>query len=617
MSLMFAILLAVLSVGLLIAIGALYIQKRQLELQVVQLTAEITSLKSKNARIVAETEKGITDAQQLIDQQVAELKTEGMRIQQYYEGEARKATETIRAQLDKAVQDMARFKKYEELYNAEESVRAALVEAMADAVAMKEKAQDFMNAVQVAAEREQILAVEKAREIYEQADARLNQATTDAERIVAEAENQAHQIAGDAYESIRDKRLLEKAAEAIRNMIDGYGDRYLIPTHSLLDDLATEFGYTAAGEALKSSRLQTRRMVEQGIAASCDYAEASRRNTAIRFMIDAFNGRVDAILSRVKRDNFGTLQQEIRDAYSLVNLNGDAFRNARIRPAYLDSRLNELKWAVVVQELARQRMEEQRDLKARMRDEEKARKEREAQMRQVEKEEEIKKKAVEEKERELMVARTALEKATAEEKAKMEMQIAQMIIENANLQKDLAAATEKRLTIAQQTKRGHVYIISNIGSFGENIFKIGQTRRLVPQERIDELGDASVPFAFDVHAWIESDNAPALEHKLQKCFLANQLNKINSRKEFFKVSLKELRDVVEKLKQGDEFTIKHWTDVAEATQYRATLDIESNSEKLAKWLERANTVAERSIRLDTLRLSNADIASLEDEENVD
>ncbi len=162
---------------------------------------------------------------------------------------------------------------------------------------------------------------------------------------------------------------------AIRNVIDGYGDRYIIPTRSLLDDLAAEFGHTQAGHALAAAREQTKRMVEEGHAARCDYAESNRRETAIRFVIDAFNGRGDAILSRTKHDNYGTLAQELNDAFALVNQNGSAFRNARILPAYLDARLAELKWAVVVQELRLKEREEQRRIKEQIREEEKARRE--------------------------------------------------------------------------------------------------------------------------------------------------------------------------------------------------------------------------------------------------
>jgi hypothetical protein len=123
--------------------------------------------------------------------------------------------------------------------------------------------------------------------------------------------------------------------------------------------------------------------------------------------------------------------------------------------------------------------------------------------------------------------------------------------------------------MAQQTKSGHVYIISNIGSFGEDVFKIGMTRRLEPLDRVKELGDASVPFEFDVHAMIYSRNAPKLETDLHRHFIASQVNKVNPRKEFFRISLAELKEKVEKM--GVE---TKWTIAAEARQYRETLAIE-------------------------------------------
>ena len=142
-----------------------------------------------------------------------------------------------------------------------------------------------------------------------------------------------------------------------------------------MDELTADFGHTEAGESLRIAREQSRRMVEQRQAAACNYVEDDRRERAIRFVADAFNGRVDAILSRTKHDNFGTLEQEIRDAFSLVNLNGIAFGDGRILPAYLDARLAELKWAVVVQELRLKERKEQRRIKEQMREEEKARRE--------------------------------------------------------------------------------------------------------------------------------------------------------------------------------------------------------------------------------------------------
>jgi Meiotically up-regulated gene 113 len=146
-----------------------------------------------------------------------------------------------------------------------------------------------------------------------------------------------------------------------------------------------------------------------------------------------------------------------------------------------------------------------------------------------------------------------------------------------------------------------VYIISNIGSFGEGVYKIGQTRRPEPQDRVDELGGASVPFEFDVHALIESENAPALEHKLHRQFLALQVNKINARKEFFRISLTEIRREIDKLNEGQDFTVKVWTDKAVATEYRDSLDIENDPQKKENWVKRQQAVSDRQLQLDLVR----------------
>ena len=119
------------------------------------------------------------------------------------------------------------------------------------------------------------------------------------------------------------------------------------------------------------------------------------------------------------------------------------------------------------------------------------------------------------------------------------------------LNQDLVEAHEKNQrakSMAEQTRAGHVYIISNIGSFGENIYKIGMTRRLEPIDRVKELGDASVPFIFDVHAMIYSEDAPTLEKKLHKVFENKRVNLVNSRKEFFNITLDEVEEEVKKLR---------------------------------------------------------------------
>ncbi len=121
----------------------------------------------------------------------------------------------------------------------------------------------------------------------------------------------------------------------------------------------------------------------------------------------------------------------------------------------------------------------------------------------------------------------------------------------------------------QNTRAGFVYIISNIGSFGENIYKIGMTRRLEPMDRIKELGDASVPFQFDVHALIFSDDAPALENILHQTFKENQVNKVNSKKEFYNIDLEKIKEVV----RNNYNNTVDFTDYAEAYEYRESLKL--------------------------------------------
>lgn len=381
-----------------------------------------------------------------------------------------------------------------------------------------------------------------------------------AQRIIEEANKRAEQIAGDAVVVARDFRQYEQAVTAMKNIIGGYGNQYIIPGQSLLDDLADVYGHTQAGEELKRARERVRQMVTDGTAAACDYVETSRKEIAITFVVDAFNGKADSVLSRSKRDNYGILRQEIIDAFTIVNLNGRAFRGARIVQEFLDARLEELKWACAAQEVRFQQADEQRRLKEQMREEEKARREFERAIKEAEKEENMLKKAMETVEHQIAEASEA-------QRVIFEAKLSE-------LQEKLRLAEEKNkraISMAQQTKSGHVYVISNIGSFGENIYKIGMTRRLEPLDRVKELSDASVPFDFDVHALIESDDAPGLENKLHRFFVLNRVNKVNHRREFFKANISEIRQQVEEMGIS-----AHWTMLAGARQYFETLAIEKD-----------------------------------------
>lgn len=485
----------------------------------------------------------------------------------------------------------AEVKAQEIILSAQKEAQNVIVEASKKAQKMRDEAasilhdikerdksseamsNDLIEAARINGDKIRKEAREKANELKNKAEAILNNATKQAETIIQNAHNKAESIAGDAYKIKQESEDLEKTLVALKNTVRGYGDDYIIPSYSLLDQLADDFGYTEAGEELKKARERSRLMVKNHTAAKCDYVEEYRKTTAIDFIIDAFNGKTDTILTLVKQDNFGVLKQKITDAYYLVNNLGKAFRNAVITPQYLDSRLDELKWAVTCTELRNREREEQRQIREQMREEERARREYEKAMKDAAKEEELLKKAIEK-------AQQAVAKASEEQKAKYEAKLQEL----SEKLKEAEEKSQRAISMAQQTKSGHVYIISNIGSFGEDVFKIGMTRRLEPTDRVRELGDASVPFPFDIHAMIFSEDAPKLETTLHKVFVDNQVNKVNPRKEFFKVSISNIRNQIESMNIQAK-----WTMIADAYEWRETQAIEKamaqNSNLQKEWKE--------------------------------
>lgn len=201
--------------------------------------------------------------------------------------------------------------------------------------------------------------------------------------------------------------------------------------------------------------------------------------------------------------------------------------------------------------------EEQRELREQEKEERKARQEAERVQKEAEKEEEIKQKAIEEIEA----------KMKEENDVEREKHNEQLMLLKQELQ-ELHEKSERAKSRAQETRQGHVYVISNIGSFGEEILKIGMTRRLNPLDRVKELGDASVPFSFDIHALIESDDAPDLEKQLHRVFNDRRVNKVNLRKEYFKVNIEEIEKRLEEV--GVSALI---SKVASADEYYKSLKI--------------------------------------------
>lgn len=442
----------------------------------------------------------------------------------------------------------AQLKASSIVFEANNQARLTISNANNEAVVITKDARDA-----------RLKAKERLENANSRADELISNANDNAMKIVADAEIRAKEIAGSAYEAKEFSETYQAVAKSMKNKIEGYGDEWIVPNRSVLDELAENYEFTDAGRELQKARELTKSLIKTSKAASCDYVEPNRRNTAIKFVLDAFNGKVDSTLSKIKHNNYGKLSQEIKDAFQLVNYNGSAFRSAKITDIFLQARLNELKWGVAVNEIMLEEKEEQRRIKEQLREEEKARREYERAIKEAEKEEKTIQQAIDKATKELMFAgeeqRLALEQKLAELQIKFE---------------EAEAKNQRAISMAQQTRSGHVYVISNIGSFGENVYKIGMTRRLEPLDRVRELSDASVPFAFDVHAMIYSDDAPSLENHLHKVFNGKQVNKVNSRKEFFNVGIKDIKSTVANMNID-----AHWTMFADAKEYRESLAIEN------------------------------------------
>lgn len=459
-----------------------------------------------------------------------------------------------------------RLKPYETVVNADEEAKriidAALTTASADAAGVRAEA----DALKKAAMQLSAKAKESAQTLTQQAqmdaEATLRQAKQEADLVLQAAREKA----SIALELIGREQELMASVTALENRLNGYGESYIQPSALLLEGLAESYGSSDAARELKAAREHTRQLLKYGHAAVCDYAEQKRASTATRFVAEAFNGAVDSVLARVKVDNVGKLTQEIKDAYAIINLHGAAFRNARVTADYLAARLAELQAAGRFQTLLKREQDEQRAIRDRIREEARAQREFEAAQRAAAKEEERVRKALAE-------AQRRFETAVAEDKAKMEerLQALQAALAEAE------AKSARALSMAQQTRAGHCYVISNEGSFGADVLKIGMTRRLDPLDRVRELGDASVPFEFDVHAMVYSEDAPTLEKTLHRVFNETRVNMVNPRKEFFRVGLTEIKAKLSELGVEAEFTI-----AAAAREYRETLALRHASAEQRK-----------------------------------
>lgn len=281
-------------------------------------------------------------------------------------------------------------------------------------------------------------------------------------------------------------------------------------------------------------------------------------NNNIKQLIRCFNSECDNVILNLSVKNIDTSRNKITKSFESLNkifvTDGIA-----LSEKVLEYKLEELNLVYTFELKKQQEKEQQKAIKEQMLEEEKVLREIERQKKQIEKDQTQFNNEVSKLMQYMQKTKNDIEKQLYADKIK----------ELEEKLKALEAEKENVIQREQNAKAGFVYIISNIGSFGEDIYKIGMTRRLEPMDRIKELSSASVPFEFDVHAMIFSDDAPSLEASLHQHFKKNSVNKINFRKEFFRVSLDEVEKYV---KENFNNTVE-FTKTALATEYRQSLEI--------------------------------------------
>jgi hypothetical protein len=390
------------------------------------------------------------------------------------------------------------------------------------------------------------------------AQAKLEKAQQDLQQFESESKGQRNSLGREYASALATYNELKKEVSLLEENLEDMSFGVYEPHFSF----QTPADYKAALEKLRDDE---RQLIHDGKAATCptrwtvggsekEGARMVKLNEKV--LLRAFNGECDAALANVSWNNITKMEERIKKSFEAVNKLGDVVK-VSITHQYLELQLNELRLSHEYETKRYQEREEQRRVREQMREEEKAQKEIEEARITAEADEVTYQRALEK-------ARKEAAEATGVKLEKLTQQVAlfETKLDEARQKKEKAKSRAE-----SGFKSGFVYVISNIGSFGEGVYKIGMTRRLDPDERIAELGGASVPFPFDRHAVLWSDNAPELESALHHLFEQRRLNMVNARREFYgEVKLEEIEQFVKQKGLSAQFVEK-----AEAREYRETL----------------------------------------------
>ncbi|HCF7008360.1 TPA: DUF4041 domain-containing protein [Pseudomonas aeruginosa] len=382
----------------------------------------------------------------------------------------------------------------------------------------------------------------------------------------------------------QDLAAIAQRSSALKSEILVWEETLLLESFALYQP---KFKLTASHEyksRLDSTRERQKSLIKSGGAATgnMDWTvngskQQGRKlvNDMIKLVIRSFNNEADYCVDNVKFDNVELGEKRILRSFEACNRLGKIM-DVEISRQYLGLKIDELHLAHEFQTKKQEEKEEAKRAREELREQQKLEQEIRAAREKIA------------KERKHFLA--ALRDIQARiDKAESDGERAPLLAKLAEVEAGRAALeSEERLIDyrEQNAKAGYVYVISNVGAFGEGVYKIGMTRRLEPMDRVDELGDASVPFWFDVHAMVFSDNAPSLEAKLHERFAAGRLNKVNGRKEFFRADIGEIEAVI---RENFDAAVEV-THEAPAEQYRESLRMEMPKVSI----QQAERIASRS-----------------------
>ena len=360
----------------------------------------------------------------------------------------------------------------------------------------------------------------------------------------------------DALHEIQ-KNIEEAKAELIE-----VNDAVLLQSFGLYEPKYAFANSSQYKDKLQEIRAKQKEMVRAGTAASGvqnwtvngDAKKGTRMvNDTKKLLLRAFNTECDDLISAVKFSNIESAEKRMRTSRDAISKLG-TMMSISISPAYFRLKTDELHLAYEFALQKQREKEEQRRVREEQREQAKLEKEIEEARKKLQKEQ-----AHCRNELDRMLTQDTSGMNDAELEA-FNTKRAELTAQLDEIEKGISDVDYR----AANQRAGYVYVISNIGSFGQDVYKIGMTRRLNPMDRVDELGDASVPFKFDVHAMIFSEDAPRLESALHRAFEDRKVNMVNTRREFFHVTLDEIKQVI---KENFDKTVE-FTDTADAEQYR-------------------------------------------------